>query len=92
VEGYTTEETEQLYEQAKRVLRQMLPPEVKDAQGRPFILACSACGYAFRNDVEIGMAAEHAKAEHGADPDAEKTSVSLDLIFIGEGPPPRGNT
>lgn len=84
---YTTED---LYEQAKRVLRQMLPDEVKDARGRPFILACGECGLAFRTDVEVGMVGEHAKVEHGVDADAG-ASVSLDLIFIGEGPPPEGD-
>jgi hypothetical protein len=79
--------TEDLYEQAKRVLRQMLPPEVRDAKGTPFIIACHFCGLAFRIDVEIGMVAEHARVEHGVagTPDDQ---LPLDLIFIGEGPPP----
>jgi hypothetical protein len=78
--------TEELYEQAKRVLRQTLPAEILNPDDRPFIMACHECGLPFRNDVEMGMVAEHARAEHGIDP--ETGSLTLDLIFVGEGPPP----
>lgn len=78
----------ELYEQAKRVLRQVLPENVVDANGRPFLMACHECGLPFRNDVEMGMVAEHARAEHAIDPDTG--SLGLDLIWVGEGPPPEG--
>jgi hypothetical protein len=79
--------TEQLYEQVKRSLRQALVQLEIDIS-QPFILACSECGLPFRLDIEVGMIAEHGRLEHNLDVD--DGDLSLDLIFVGEGPPPEG--
>lgn len=76
--------TEQLYEQAKRVLRGSLTPEVL-GDGSPFILACSSCGLAFPNGAEMGMVGQHAGIAHEWDGESR---LRLDLVWIGEGPPP----
>jgi hypothetical protein len=82
--------TEQLYEQAKRSLRQACLTLRIVAEGEPaFILACHECGLPFRKDIELGLVAEHARLEHDTDVDAGK--LKLDLIFIGSGPPPSGD-
>lgn len=79
--------TEELYEQAKRSLRQMcLTYDIVKPGGPAFILACKQCGLPFRDDIEVGMVGEHASIEHNIDFDKEK--VTLDLIWIGDGPPP----
>jgi hypothetical protein len=81
--------TDDLYEQAKAVLRQALPQlGIKDEQDRPFILACHECGLPFRLELEVGMLAEHARVEH--DVNVEEAQLKLDLIYIGHGPPPEG--
>jgi hypothetical protein len=79
--------TEQLYEQAKQVLRRMTEDAgISDEQGRWFVLACHECGLPFPTQIEVGMIGQHAETAHGIDTDSEK--VVLDLIWIGEGPPP----
>lgn len=81
--------TEDLYEQAKRSLRHLVVDAGIAEEGEPaFILACHECGLPFRKDIEVGMAADHART-HGIDPDDGK--LALDLIWIGQGPPPVSN-
>lgn len=80
--------TEQLYEQTKRVIRQSLDLLDFPKEGNwndNFILTCQECGLPMRNDVEIGMYADHARLH---DIDVEGGEMKLDLIWIGEGPPP----
>jgi hypothetical protein len=78
---------EDLYEQAKRVLRRMCEDAgIADEKGRWFILACSECGLPFPTGAEAGMIGEHAEIAH--DVDRSATRVKVDLIWIGEGPPP----
>lgn len=82
-------DTTQLYEQAKRVIRQSLDlldfPKAGNWNDN-FILACQECGLPMRNDVEVGMYADHART-HGINPD--EGQMKLDLIWIGQGPPPK---
>lgn len=83
--------TEELYEQAKRIIKQAL-----DLLGFPkegnwndnFILACHECGLPMRNDLELGIYADHART-HGINP--EEGEMKLDLVWIGEGSPPQPN-
>lgn len=83
--SYTTED---LYEQAKRSLRHLTLDAGIAKEGEPaFILACHECGLPFRTDIEIGMIGDHARV-HGLDPD--EGWLTVDLIWIGEGPPPKG--
>lgn len=79
----------ELYEQAKRTLRQLAVDAGVAQEGKPaFVLACHECGYPFRVDLEVGMAADHART-HGLDPD--EGGLHLDLVWIGAGDPPEGN-
>lgn len=79
--------TEQLYEQAKRVIRNMVLDQGLLNEGdTAFIVACDKCGLPFSKDAEIGMIGEHASISHGINTDNE--SVGVELIWIGEGPPP----
>ena len=70
--------TEELYEQAKKVLR-----AANIASGSDFILACNVCGDSWPEKTEMGMVETHFQISH---PEAEK--ISLDLIWIGIGAPP----
>lgn len=80
--------TEELYEQAKRVLRNVVLDYNLIKEGQPaFIIACKRCGMPFSDEAEVGMIGEHAELAHGID--TEKEQVTLDLIWIGEGPPPK---
>lgn len=63
------------YEQAKRVLRAS-NPEVD------FVLACHECGSSWPESAEMGMVVTHFQITHDTD------EVELDLVWIGEGPPP----
>lgn len=75
----------ELYEQAKRVLRGSLGTATLG--GDPtFVLACHECGFAFPVEAELGMVAEHAELAHSIDVDGGE--MVLDLVWIGEGPPP----
>ena len=81
--------TEDLYEQAKRVIRQsiqLLDFPQEGTWNDNFILACHECGLPMRKDIEIGMYSDHTRT-HDIDPNEEKMTV--DLIWIGEGLPPR---
>lgn len=71
-------ETEKLYEQAKMILRSQFP----DTQ---FIMACSLCGSTWPDNTEMGMVETHYQISHPehAEP------IELDLVWIGEGKPPR---
>lgn len=76
--------TQELYEQAKRVIRGSLP--LLDWSGpAKFVLACRYCGQPFPDDIAMGVVTAHIDL-HG---DVEH---HLDLVWIGEGPPPKGNT
>lgn len=81
---------QELYEQSKKVIRQMcIDAGIAEEGGPAFILACHECGYPYRKDLEVGMAMEHAKLVHNLDEDTDK--LKLDLIFIGKGDPPKGS-
>lgn len=73
--------TEELYEQAKRVIRGSLP----DTTATGFVLACHSCGLAFPEGAEVGMVRQHAELAH--DFDGEER-LKVDLVWVGEGPPP----
>lgn len=75
-------ETTELYEQAKRVLRHLCE-ENGISHGDSFILACQECGQPFQEEAEMGMVQTHFQISHGKD------DPVLDLIFIGEGEPPK---
>lgn len=78
---------EELYEQVKRSLRRAAEDGGYDPAGSGFILACHDCGQPFPTDAEVGMVSQHAELAHEGDGDKAK----LDLIWIGEGPPPEPN-
>lgn len=83
--------TEDLYEQTKRVIRQsiiLLDFPQEGTWNDNFILACHECGLPMRNDIEIGMYGDHAHT-HGIDPN--EGEMTVDLIWIGEGPPPNSH-
>lgn len=66
------------YEAVKKVLRFYHPDT-------DFILACHDCGQSYPDNAEMGMIQTHFQISHDTD------KVSLDLVFIGEGKPPRGD-
>lgn len=66
----------ELYEQAKRLLRAAHP-------GETFLLACHLCGDTWPDATEMGMIETHFQISH-----AGAAEVQLDLVWIGEGPPP----
>lgn len=72
--------TEELYEQAKRVIRGDHPDYGS------FILACTHCGASWPEDAEVGMVSTHFEISH--DWVEGESPILLDLVFIGEGPPP----
>lgn len=78
--------TEQLYEQAKQLLRAAVIDYGIAKEGEPpFLMACPDCGLPFRSDIEMGMVNDHAKT-HGKS--AEAGTLALQMVWIGEGPPP----
>lgn len=74
----------ELYEQAKRVIRGNHP------EWGNFVLACGRCGTSWPDNAEMGMVGTHFEISHGEVVKAGGTlDIQLDLVWIGEGPPPR---
>ena len=90
VKGVRMGATAALYEQAKRILRRA-GEDAGYAVGQPdFILACRGCGQPFPESTEMGMVEQHMQLAHGyvaGDP-----PFTLDLVWIGEGPPPKARS
>jgi hypothetical protein len=69
----------------KRVLKNLCE-ENGISHGDDFIMACHNCGQPFPEKAEMGMVEAHFEISHpGFRP-------SLDLIFIGEGEPPKARS
>lgn len=74
----------ELYEQVKRVLRAGDPELTKDG----FVLACHDCGFAAPREAELGMLIQHMQLVHDRPMDDAESALELDLVWVGEGPPP----
>jgi hypothetical protein len=74
-----------LYEQLKKVFRETWDFGDSEDFSSNFILACKACGQAFSEKAKMGVVEAHFDVAH---PDADG-EIELDLIWIGEGMPPK---
>lgn len=72
------EEQKRLYEQIKAILRKQ-----REFDATQFILVCHECAEEFPDEAEMGMVEAHFELAH------EHDNVVLDLVWIGEGSPPR---
>lgn len=75
---------EHQYEALKKIVRNLL-----DGMGVRYdgwLLCCRACGQVWPDFAEMGMVQTHFQISH------DTAIVLLDLVWVGEGPPPERQT